>query len=562
MIRIRPATVSLVSLVILSCAVPAPPPESRPVRPFGTRSVVYARNGMVASSHPMASRVGIEILRKGGSAVDAAIAVNAMLGMIEPMMCGVGGDLFAQVWDAESGKLHGLNASGRCPRALTAGKVRPAPDGTVPRASPFAWTVPGAVDGWFALHGKFGRLPMKDLLAPAIAAGRKGVPVPRVISGEWRRSGGPGFAEIFLPNGRPPAEGEIFRNPDLAKTYSLIARDGREAFYRGPIADAVVAFSKKHGGFFSKEDFAGNRPTWVEPISTPYRGVRVHQIPPNGQGLAVLQMLNILENYDLRKMGRHSADFWHVMIETKKLVFEDRAAYYADPTKADVPIARLLSKEYGKKRAAQIDLKQAADRVNPGLRAGDTTYLAVGDKDGNLVSLIQSIYQAGGSGYVPDGVGFCLQNRGAGFSLDPKSPNFLQPGKRPFHTIIPGFVTVDGKPLMAYGVMGGDVQPQGHVQVLVNLFDFGMDLQEAGDAPRYRHIGSSEPSGTGLAPGGGGIFLEPGVSDSVREELRKRGHRLMPGGWYGGYQAVFRDPRTGVLAGATESRKDGCALGY
>ena len=562
MIRMRHALAPILTACLLSCAASVPPPTPRPLQPYGTRSVVYARNGMVASSHPLATRVGVEILLRGGSAVDAAIAVNAMLGMIEPMMCGIGGDLFAQVWDAKTRKLYGLNASGRCPQGLTADKVPPTSQGTVPPYSPFAWTVPGAVDGWFALHGKFGRLPMKDLLGPAIRAGNEGVPVPRVISGEWRGRGGPGFASVFLPQGRPPAEGEIFRNPALARTYGVLAEGGRDAFYRGSIAETILAFSRKQGGFFSKKDFADNKPTWVEPISTTYRGVRVHQIPPNGQGLAALQMLNILETFDLRKMGRDSADFWHVMIESKKLAFEDRAAYYGDPTQTEIPVEKLLSKEYAKKRAAEIRMERAADRVNPGLQAGDTTYLAVGDKDGNMISLIQSIYHGGGSGYVPDGLGFCLQNRGAGFSLNPNHPNFLKPGKRPFHTIIPGFVTKDGTPLIAYGVMGGDVQPQGHVQVIVNLVDFGMDLQEAGDAPRYRHAGSSEPSGTKLWPGGGDVYLESAAGPEIRVELLRRGHQMKPGGWYGGYQAVMRDPRTGILAGATESRKDGCALGY
>ncbi len=525
----------------------------------GPGGVVEAPNGMVASSHPVATRIGLDVLQRGGTAVDAAIAVNAALSVLEPMMCGPGGDLFAIVWEAKTGKLHGLNASGRAPRALAPGKVKPAPDGTIPSASPYAWTVPGCVDGWFELHGRFGRTPVAELLAPAIRLAREGSPVPRVIASEWRKEGGPGFAETFLP---APREGDLFRNPGLATTLERIAEHGRDAFYRrGPINRALLSFTGKHGGFFSWDDFNLHRSEWVEPISTDYRGVTVWEIPPNGQGLSVLQLLNVLENFDLRRMGRDSPDFWHVMLEAKKLVFEDRARYYADPAFAKVPVAELLAKDYAARRAKAIDMARASERLQPGLEAGDTTYLCAADREGNMVSLIQSIFAAGGSGYVPDGLGFCLQNRGAGFSLDPKSPNVLAPGKRPFHTIIPGFATVKGKPWLAFGVMGGDVQPQGQVQVLVNLIDFGMELQAAGDAPRWRHAGSSEPSGTVMTTGGV-VFLEPGVPASVREELSRRGHKLQPGGWFGGYQAVARDPSTGLYRGASESRKDGCALGY
>jgi gamma-glutamyltranspeptidase/glutathione hydrolase len=399
---------------------------------------------------------------------------------------------------------------------------------------------------------------MAELLAPAVRAAREGEPVPRVIASEWRREGKAGFAETFLP---APAEGRVFRNPDLAWTLEAIAAGGRDAFYRGRISRALLAFSAEQGGHFSADDFNLHRSEWVEPISTDYRGVTVWELPPNGQGLSVLQILNILETFDLRALGRDSADFWHLMLEAKKLVFEDRARYYADPAFAKVPVAELLSKEYAARRAKSIDLRRASERLQAGLEPGDTTYLCVADLEGNMVSLIQSIYHAGGSGYVPGGLGFCLQNRGAGFSLKKGAPNMLEPGKRPFHTIIPGFATLKGKPWLAFGVMGGDVQPQGHVQVLVNLIDFGMDLQAAGDAPRWRHSGSSEPSGTVMTTGGV-VFLEPGVPAAVRGELARRGHKLQPGGWFGGYQAVARHPTTALYQGATESRKDGCALGY
>jgi len=537
---------------------------------FATRSVVYARNGMVAAAHPQAVRIGVEILKQGGSAVDAAIAVNAALGFLEPTANGIGGDLFAIVWDAETGRLYGLNASGRAPASLTADKIPAEEDGTIPLYSPYAWTIPGTVDGWFTLHEKFGALPMKELLAPAIRAARDGEPVPEVIAAAWERSAQvfrdkPGFASTFLPDGRPPRVGETFRNPDLAKSLELIAEHGADAFYRGAIAEAIVAFSEKHGGFIAKEDLADHRSDWVEPVSTTYRGVELWELPPNGQGIAALQMLNILESFDLGGMGRDSVDFWHVMVEAKKLAFEDRARFYADPEFADVPVEWLISKEYGRERAALIDMKRAARTVeagHPPLSEGDTTFLCTADAKGNMVSLIQSNYTGFGSGYVVEGWGFGIQDRGGLFNLDPESANYLEPGKRPFHTIIPAFATRDGKPWMAFGVMGGDMQPQGHVQVLVNLLDFGMNLQEAGDAARYYHGGSSEPTGT-LMTTGGVLSLETGVSAQIRRDLAKRGHRIAETvGRYGGYQAIARDPETGVYAGATESRKDGCALGY
>jgi gamma-glutamyltranspeptidase/glutathione hydrolase len=535
-----------------------------------TRSVVYARRGMVASAHPLATQAGLDALRRGGTAVDAAIAVNAALGFLEPMSCGVGGDLFAIVWDPASRRLFGLNGSGRAPGALTSDRVRPEPDGTIPLRSPFAWTVPGAVDAWFELHGRFGRIPMPELLAPAERAAREGEPVPRVIASMWEVAreleATPGMAETFLPGGRPPRPGEIFANPGLARTYQAIARGGRDAFYRGPVSEALSAFSAAVGGFLSPEDLARHRSEWVEPISTTYRGATLHELPPNGQGLAALQMLNILEGFDLRSMGRDSPDYWHALVEAKKLAFEDRARLYADPAFARVPVERLLSKDHARERARLIDMRRAARRIEagePALAKGDTTILAAADAEGSLVALIQSIYRGFGSGYVLPGWGFALQNRGAQFSLHPGSPNHLRPGKRPFHTIIPAFATRPGHPDVAFGVMGADMQPQGHVQVLLNLVDFDMDLQAAGDAARCYHTGSSEPTGT-LMTTGGTLALEAGVPAAVREELARRGHALAeaPAAAFGGYQAVARDPASGVLSGATESRKDGCAAGY
>jgi gamma-glutamyltranspeptidase/glutathione hydrolase len=525
---------------------------------------------MVAAAHPLAVRIGVEVLEAGGSAVDSAIAVNAALGFLEPVSCGVGGDLFAIVWRARQGRLYGLNASGRAPMQLTAEKIPAEPDGTIPLGTPYAWSVPGAVDGWFTLHERFGRMEMAELLAPAIRAAEEGEPVPRVIAAAWARGkeafcDKPGFNETFLPGGDAPREGQPFRNPGLARTYRALAERGKDAFYRGEIARAVVEFSETHGGFFTMEDLARHASEWVEPVSTTYRGVTVHELPPNGQGIAALQMLNILEHFDLRSMGRDSVEFWHTMVEAKKLAFEDRARYYADPAFAEVPVEGLISKEYGRQRARQIDPERAARRIeagHPPLGRGDTTYLTVADRDGDMVSLIQSNYTGFGSGYVVAGWGFGLQNRGGLFNLNPASANGLEPGKRPFHTIIPAFATRDGKPWLSFGVMGGDMQPQGHAQILVNLVDFGMDLQEAGDAPRFHHGGSSEPTGTLMATGGT-LSLEPGVPDEVRRGLAKRGHRLATtAGRYGGYQAIARDPVTGFYAGASESRKDGCALGY
>jgi gamma-glutamyltranspeptidase/glutathione hydrolase len=540
-------------------------------RPDATRSVAYARNGMVAAAHPVAVQMGLDILKRGGSAVDAAIAVNAALAFMEPTACGLGGDLFAMVWDPAAGELTGLNGSGRCPAGLTRDKVTPEVNGTIPPFSPFAWTVPGCVDGWFTLHARYGKLPVAELLEPVIAAARAGVPVPQVIAGAWARAAAevgdrPGFAQVFLPGGRPPVEGELFANPALAWTLEQIATGGRAAYYTGEIAKRIVAFSERQGGFLTADDLANHTSEWVEPISSTYRGVTVWQLPPNGQGLAALQMLNILENFDLAALGRDSTEFWHLLIEAKKLAFADRARYYADPAFSEVPVNGLLDKGYARRRAALIDRSRAArdvDHGDPGLEYGDTTFLVTADANGMMVSLIQSNYDGFGSGYVVPELGFGIQNRGALFNLDPDHPNALEPGKRPFHTIIPAFAGEKGSPNIAFGVMGGSMQPQGHAQIIINLVDFGMNLQEAGDAARARHLGSSQPTGTAMVDGGT-VALESGVPAAVRSELARRGHDLTDGRRvsFGGYQAIRRDPETGVYAGATESRKDGVAAGY
>ena len=544
-----------------------------------TRSPVWARHGMVCAAQPLAVQVGVDVLKQGGTAVDAAIAVNACLGLMEPTANGLGGDCFAIVWDPKAGRLVGLNGSGRAPLAATLEKVKALANAdTIPLLSPLSWTVPGACDAWFTLHDRYGKLPMPTLLAPAIRYAEEGFPLSPVIASDWARgaaklAGMPGFADVFMPappgggERRAPREGELFHNPALAKTLRVLAAKGRDGYYKGPIADAIVRFSEKNGGFFTKEDFARHHSEWVEPISTTYRGVTVWELPPNGQGLAALQLLNLLENFDLKAMGRGSADFWHVITECKKLAFADRARYYADPEFVKTPVADLLSKGYAKQRAALVDLQHAATSDSPGemppLSRKETTYFCTADANGMMVSFIQSNYTGFGSGYVVPEVGFGLQDRGAQFSLDPHHANALAPGKRPFHTIIPAFLTKPDGTRMAWGLMGGDMQPQGHAQVVVNLVDFGMNLQEAGDAIRMHHTGSTDPDGHVMVEGGV-LHIEDGLPPEVIAELRRRGHRMEPEatGNYGGYQAILRDPVTANYVGATEKRKDGCALGY
>jgi gamma-glutamyltranspeptidase/glutathione hydrolase len=545
-------------------------------RSFATRSEVIAKHGMAATSHPLATQIAIDILKKGGSAVDAAIAANAALGLMEPTSNGIGGDLFAIVWDAKTRKLHGLNASGRSPFGLTREYFIEKGMDRIPRLGPLPISVPGCVDGWFELHGKFGKLPMSEVLAPAIQYAREGFPVSELIAYYWGRSGGlrryDGFEQTFLPNGKAPAKGEIFRNPALASTLEKIGVGGRDAFYKGELADVMDAFCQRVGCFLRKRDFAEHTSTWVEPVSTNYRGYDVWELPPNGQGIAALQMLNILEGFDLRAMGHNTAAYLHHQLEAKKLAYEDRARFYADPDFANIPIKRLISKAYAKQRRKLIDPRRAARRYPPGditlaradakLRDGDTIYLTVADKDRNMVSLIQSNYRGFGSGLCPDGLGFCFQDRGELFTLDENHPNTYEPHKRPFHTIIPAFVTKDGQPFMSFGVMGGDMQPQGHVQVLCNIVDFGMNLQEAGDAARYHHTGSSEPTGTVMTDGGT-VALESGIPHEIRRALARLGHRLrLRIGPYGGYQAIRYDAENDVYIGASESRKDGQAAGY
>ncbi|MEA5446239.1 gamma-glutamyltransferase [Gammaproteobacteria bacterium AB-CW1] len=535
-----------------------------------SRSNVLATGAMAATSQPLATQAALQVMRDGGNAVDAAIAANAMLGLTEPTGNGIGGDLFAIVWDADSEALYGLNASGRAPMDMTREWFEENGYDRIPQRGPLPVSVPGAVDGWFELHDRFGRASMEDILGPAIHYAENGFPVTEVIAYYWARNAEilkeyENFPEVFMPEGRAPRTGEIFRNPDLANTMRLLVEEGREAFYEGEIAEAIADYMERQGGFLTVEDMAAHESTWVDPVSSSYRGHEVWQLPPNTQGIAALQILNILEHWDLSELSLDDPDYIHLFVEAKKLAFEDRARFYVDPAFSDVPVAELISKEYAEQRRALIDPEQAADSFpagDPRLNDADTIYLTTADEDGNMVSLIQSNYRGMGSGMTPDGVGFVLQNRAEMFNLDADHANSLEPGKRPFHTIIPAFVTRDGEPWMSFGVMGGGLQPQAHAQILINMIDFGMGLQEAGDAPRISHVGSSQPEGD-VMEDGGTVQLETGFSAETVEALRKRGHEVVVGeGFFGGYQAIMRDPDTGVWYGASEPRKDGQAAGY
>src|SRR5438128_10384254 len=571
---------------------------------FATRSEVLARHGMVCTSVPAATEVGIDILKRGGSAVDAAIAANATLGLMEPVSNGIGGDLFAIVYSAKENKLYGINGSGRSPLGLSYDQMKAElaklHRGTIPPIGMLSISVPGTVDAWAELHERFGKLKLSDDLAPAIRYAEEGFLVTELIAYYWAfgprlYKGLPGaFLETYTLDGkgRTPAKGDIFKNPALAKTLRLIGERGRDVFYKVEISDKIDTVMSEKGGFLRKVDFEKHTSAWVDPVSTNYRGYDVSELPPNGQGIATLQILNLLEGFDLRAMGRNSADALHRMIEAKKIAWADRAKFYADPAFAKIPLTGLLSKEYAAERGKLIDPNHAAKKVeagNPadGARApprrsaevsargragsslpiddGDTIYMCSADDEGNMVSLIQSNYRGMGSGIVVPGLGFMFQDRGELFSMEPTHANVYAPGKRPFHTIIPGFVMKDGKPWEAFGVMGGGMQPQGHVQVLTNQIDFGLNVQEAGDASRWQHEGDNEPTGEKMNTSGGYVEVESGIPYETVRELRKKGHdvRFDVGG-YGGYQAIKVETHDGqrVYVGASESRKDGMAAGY
>ncbi len=556
-----------------------------------SRSAVYGRNGMAATAHPLASQVAIDILKQGGSAIDGAIAANAALGLMEPTGNGIGGDIFFIIWDPNTEQLYGYNGSGRAPlgRSLAELKTQIAalresgamPDDMpgMPQRGSLPMTVPGTVDGWFAAHERFGKLPMSDVLAPTVRYAREGFPVTPVIAYYFGRNLAAfeeqealieeldNAAAIWFPDGTTPEAGGVLRNPDLAKTLELLGDEGRAAFYEGELAEMMDAYFKRIGAAMRLEDLAAHEGEWVTPGSVQYHGYDVYELPPNGQGFAALQMLNILKQIDLRDYPRGSAMAFHYMVEAKRLAFEDVARYYADPAFADIPHESLLSEAYGKERFALIDPNRAIPEFGPGEPKlegqGDTTYLTVADADGMMVSLIQSNYRGMGTGLVPDGLGFMLQNRGELFSLDEGHPNVYAPGKRPFHTIIPAFVMKDGEPFMSFGLMGGAMQPQGHVQVLVNIIDFGMDLQTAGDAARFNHDGGRQPTGV-YEDLLGTLILEPGVPTETVKQLRAMGHRIEvdgSGAPFGGYQAIMRLP-DGVYVGATEMRKDGTVVAW
>ena len=577
--RTAPLLAFLAALATALAGAPAMCADRITGQPFATRSEVFAPEAMAATSHPLATQIALDTMRRGGSAMDAAIAANAALGLMEPTGNGIGGDLFAIVWDPKTRKLYGYNGSGRSPRALTLQWFQENGYTDIPPHGPLPVTVPGTVDAWFALHGRFGRLPMREVLQPTIDYARKGHPVHETIAYYWGRSvpvlsKWPGFAEQFTLDGRAPRKGELWRNPNLANTLETLGREGRDVFYKGEIARRIDAYFRDNGGFLRYEDLAAHQGEWVEPVGTTYRGVEVWELPPNGQGIAALQMLNILEGYDFSKIPFGSAEHVHLFVEAKKLAFADRARWYADPDffpegdrgAAQVLVQRLISKDYAAERRALIDPDRAARAVDAGavLNQGDTIYLTTADKDGMMVSLIQSNYRGMGSGMAPPGLGFIFQDRGEQFVLKEGHPNSYAPGKRPFHTIIPAFITRDGKPWVSFGVMGGAMQPQGHVQIVMNLVDFGMNLQEAGDAPRIHHDGSTDPAGQLVEMRDGGVLnLETGFPYETIRELMRRGHRIQfAHGPYGGYQAIARDHEQGLYIGASESRKDGQAAGY
>jgi gamma-glutamyltranspeptidase/glutathione hydrolase len=551
--------------------VPEPAHETRT-----HRGPVTAQRGMVATSEPLAVQTGFDVLQRGGNAADAAIAASAMIGLTEPMSCGLGGDLFVQYWDSATQKLYGLNASGRSPFALDRAVFEKLGLHEVPDTGPLSWSVPGCVHGWDELRRKFGSWSLAALLAPAIEAADRGFAVSKKIALAWKviendLKKWPDSAATFLPNGRAPNAGEVFRNPRLAASLRRIADEGPDAFYRGRLAEAIVAFSHGCGGYFELRDFELHESEWIEPVSTTYRGWEVFQLPPNTQAIAALQTLNLLEPYDLRSMGAGSAEYLHLLVEAKKLAFADRAKYYADPAFSPAPVAELISKSYADERRKLIDPNAAAKNVPPGDprlsradRHGDTIYMSVVDEHRNCCSFIQSNYTNFGSLVVPGPLGFCLQNRGSLFALDPKHANTLEPHKRPFHTICPGMALENGRPVYCFGVMGGDMQPQGHTQVLINILAFDMDVQAASDAPRVRHDGSATPTGIPADPDGGTLLFETGISDATVRALEAKGHRVKREAIaaFGGYQGIRIDWKNNLLIGGSDHRKDGCALGY
>jgi gamma-glutamyltranspeptidase / glutathione hydrolase len=520
-----------------------------------TRSAVRAMNGMVATSQPLASAAGLRILQQGGNAIDAAVAAAAVLCVVEPMMVSPGGDLFAIVWNAKKRELKALNASGRAPLAASIDELKKRGFDKMPENGIHAVTVPGAVDGWAKLLERYGTMKLTQVLQPAIDYAERGFPVTDVIANDWqegmKHKDEPDFAKTFLPGGKALVAGEIFTNKNLAGTLKKVAAGGPEAFYRGELAAKIVKFAQEKGGLHTLKDLASHTSNWIDPISTTYRGNTVYELPPNTQGLTALVWLNILEGFDLRSLGHNTPQYLHLLAEAKKLAFIERARHIADPAFYQAPIDNLLSKSYSAELRKRIDPNHVREQTASGPRGGeDTVYLTVVDKDRNAISLIQSIFSAFGSGLVAGDTGIVLHNRGAGFSFDPNHPNRLEGNKRPFHTLVPAMVFQNGNPWLTFGVMGGDMQTQGHVQVLLNIIDFGMDVQRAGEAPRFRHFES-------------GLALESAIGEDVRGALQSKGHKSTTSpGLFGGYQAIMIDPKTGALFGGSDPRKDGCAIGW
>ena len=525
------------------------------------RSVVMGRRGVVATSQPLAALAGLDILKQGGNAVDAAVATAAVLNVVEPMSTGIGGDVFIMIYLAKENKLIGLNASGRAPYAITREKVlQRLPEGrmSMPQTGILPVTVPGAFDGWVTALEKYGTMSLKEVLEPAIYYAEHGFHVTEVIARQWassrkKLSQEPSSAETFLVHGRAPQFGEFFTNKDLANTFKKLADGGRDEFYKGSVARAIVRYSVEKGGFFTMKDFEEHTSTWVEPISVDYRNYKLYELPPNGQGVAALEMLNILKNIKLDALGHNSAEYLHYLIEAKKLAFADLRKWVGDPEFNDLPVQKMISKEYGKKQFKRIDPNKARKRAEPGIPShGDTIYLTVMDKDRNAVSFINSLYEGFGSGLVVPGTGVCLQNRGALFSLEESHVNVIEPHKRPFHTIIPAMLFKDGKFFMTFGVMGGSMQPQGHVQVVLNIVEFGMNIQEAIEAPRFRHY-----SGTS-------VMFEPDISENVLAKLEAMGHtvRAYSFGNHGGGQGIIFKSAAGGMFGGSDPRKDGMAVAY
>jgi gamma-glutamyltranspeptidase/glutathione hydrolase len=565
-----PKTISAFTLLLMTISISGQAPGDRPApNPRATRSVVMARNGMIATSQPLASAAGLRVLQQGGNAIDAAVTAAAVLAVVEPTMNGLGGDLFAIVYNAKTKTIHGLNASGRSAAAATPDEYRRRGFDTIPYRGELSVSVPGVVDGWNELLTKHGTIPLAKAVEPAITYAREGFAVAEIIAMQWRDAEpvlarDPAAAATFLPAGKAPAPGDVFRNPNLAATLEQLARGGRDAFYRGPIGRAIAADFKKRNALLSEADLAAHKSDWVEPISTTYRGYDVLELPPNTQGAVALEMLNILEGYDLKTLGHNSAAYLHLLVEAKRIAFADRDAWLADyDAVPPAALKRMISKGYAAERRKDIDRERAAREYKPlsigssnghveapPEARGDTIYLTAADRDGNVVSLIQSIFENFGSGIVAGDTGIVLHNRGNLFSMTPGHPNMLAPGKRPFHTLVPAMVLKDKQPWFSFGVMGGDMQPQGHVQVLINLIDFGMNVQEAGEAPRFRHFS-------------GGLALETAISPEARFGLNARGHQILHQvGMFGGFQGILIEPRTRVLLGGSDPRKDGLAIGY